>query len=82
MRYVIKKEGEGYFTEMGIVETKAVTLKGVVMGHEDTHRPKFEAFKPGQAAKFDTEQDAKELMANAEFGGAEAFAGCTVAPEA
>jgi len=78
MRYVIKKQGEGYFTEMGIIETKAVYLNGNLMGHENVFRPLFEAFKPQQGSHFDTELDANEQMADARFGGPASFADCVV----
>lgn len=77
MRYVIKGP-TGYFTEMKVVETRAVTLNGNLVGHENVYRPQFEAFKAAQASQFDTEGDATALMADSNYGGAEAFAQCSV----
>ena len=80
MRYVIKKPGEGYFTEMRISETVPVTLDDRVVGHQNTYRPRFEAFKDSQATQFDTEADARGLMQMPRYGGASAFAQCTIEP--
>lgn len=80
MRYVIKKEGAGYYTEMVCVETKPVFLNGNCLGHDNVMRPQFEAFRTSQASQFDTEQDAVDLMANAQFGAPASFEGCVVEP--
>ncbi len=95
MRYVIKHPTEGYFTEFEVDQTIPVLApmemvlhagsppvpKGAQIGVEHTYKPKFEAFKPGQASQFDTEDDANGQIANAgaAMGGPGAFAGCTVA---
>jgi hypothetical protein len=97
MRYVIKKPGEGYFTEFEVVETRAVVApldmvihaghppvkKGEIIGTESNYRPLFEAFKPSQAIKFDTPADAEGQIANPDpsHGGPAAFADCIVEPE-
>jgi len=60
--------------------------KGGVIGTSVFYRPAFDAFKPSQAVQFDTEADALAQVSNLnpdgspneQFGGAEAFAGCTV----
>jgi len=80
VRYVIKKPAEGYFTEMKIHKTVPVTLDGRVLGHQNYYSPVFEAFKAAQASQFDTEADARSLMKNDQYGGAAAFANCTIEP--
>jgi len=80
MRYVIVTTGGEYFTQFEIIETRAITLNDVLIGHEDIRLPKFDALRAPQAAKFDSEQDARDQMANAlpRHGGPDAFKGCTV----
>lgn len=90
MRFVIRKEGKGYFTEFQVVETRQVLApvdippvkKGDVVGVESTYEPLFEAFKPAQAIQFDTEADALAQTKNPDplMGGPEAFKGCIVEP--
>jgi hypothetical protein len=95
MRYVIKHPTEGYFTHFEVSESIPILApmemvlhqgsppvpKGAQIGSEEHYRPKFEAFKPGQATQFDTEDDAKNQIANTtpNHGGPQAFASCTVA---
>jgi hypothetical protein len=80
MRYVIKHPDGTYFTEMRSVETKAVTLRGQVIGHEETYRPKFDAPQPRFASQFDTEADAAALLHDSQFGAPDSFAGCSIYP--
>lgn len=82
MRFVIKGSNGAFFTEFEVTESRSVTLKGAHVGFEQDMRPKFEAFMPRHASKFDTAQDAEAQIANADplHGGPEAFAGCTVQP--
>jgi len=82
MRYVIKSQAGGYFTEFEVLQTRAVTLNGVLLGHEHDLKPIFEALRPKQAAKFDTEADALAQLKNPNLfhGGPDAFSGCTVEP--
>lgn len=99
MRYVIKHPTQGFFTEMKQVKTvpilapmdmvlhagHAPVRKGDVIGHESVFAPQFEAFRPSQAAQFDTKEDALVQIENhpddlggRDTGGPEAFASCTV----
>lgn len=96
MRYVIKHAQHvatcpancqlGYYTEMTALETKPVTVKGVVIAHETSWRPKFEGMRHGHAQQFNTEADAMDFMTGArkpgseDFGAPESFAGCMVEP--
>lgn len=82
MRYVIRHPDKGYFTEMKVSETKAVTLNGQVIGYESQYRPAFDAFMPTQAAQYDTEKDAQSAMASNpdQHGGVIAFDSCIVEP--
>lgn len=96
MRYVIKHAEHvaacpkdcalGYYTEMDAVETKAVTVKGVVVAHETTWHPKFEGMRHGHAQQFNTKADADEFMngvrkpGTEDYGAPESFAGCVVEP--
>lgn len=81
MSFAIRKAQEGLFTQMGIVETKPVTLNGQLLGHEEVYRPQFGGFK-GNASRFDTREDAEAMIKDPRFGGETegAFAGCTVEP--
>lgn len=78
--YVIRNAEGHFFTEMKIVETKEVRLKGDLIGVEDVYRPKFEASEPDDATQFHTEKDAFDLTQNPEYGGPDSFAGCTIEP--
>lgn len=80
MRFVIKHSTGAFFTEFKVLESRSVTLNGIHVGFEQDLQPKFEAFLPSQASKFDSREDAETQVANAELfhGGPEAFAGCTV----
>jgi hypothetical protein len=80
MRFVIKSPDGTYFTEMHSVETKPVTLRGQVIGHEETYRPKFDAPQPRFASQFDSKADAESLLHDQQFGAPESFAGCLVVP--
>lgn len=78
MRYVIKKPDEGFFTEMEVIETKAVKLHKIVVGYEQVYRPVFKGMQHGHASQFNTKKDAEDLMTNADFGAPESFAGCVI----
>lgn len=80
IRYVIKNPNVGYFTEMKISKTVPVTLDDRIVGHQNTYRPIFEGMRPSMASLFDTEADARSLMQNERYGGASAFANCTIEP--
>jgi hypothetical protein len=77
-RYCIKHPDGSYYTEMRSVETKPVTLRGQVVGHEDTYRPLFEAPQPRWACFYATRKDCEDLMQNPEYGGPSSFEGCVV----
>jgi hypothetical protein len=76
--FVVKNESGSYYTEMRVIETKAVHFKGELIGHEDTYRPKFEGRIPEHASKYGTEADCNDLMTNPAFGGPDTWAGCTI----
>jgi hypothetical protein len=82
MRYVIKSPEGGFFSGFDCIETRPVTLRGVLMGHEDHMRPAFKAFSTRDAVKFNDEADALGQIKNGEplHGGAEVFNGCVVLP--
>lgn len=82
MRYVIKKQNKGYYTEMVVKSSRGVTLNGLVIAVETLYEPIFMAFLPAQAAHYDTEADAQSAMTGnpAHYGGPEAFADCGVEP--
>jgi hypothetical protein len=82
MRYVIKSPDGSFFSGFDCIETRPVSLRGVVLGHEDHMRPVFKAAATRDAAKFNSEADADSQIANGEplHGGPEVFTGCIVLP--
>jgi hypothetical protein len=80
MRFVIRSANGAFFTEFEVKASRSVTLNGAHVGFEQDLAPKFEAFSPRHAAKFDSQADAETQIANADplLGGPAAFAGCTV----
>lgn len=83
MRYVIQSPEGGYFSGFDCVETRAVTFKGTLIGHEDHMRPVFKASTTRDAVKFNAESDALGQIKNGGdpfHGGAEVFTGCVALP--
>jgi hypothetical protein len=83
MRYAIKNAAGAYYTFCDIVgAVDRIEADGT--GKKEVHsrhvlKPNLDGH-PKDCSKFDTEQDAKDAMANEFLLDANAFAGCVVVP--
>lgn len=79
-RFVVHHPEKGYYHEHKVIETKAVTLKGQVMGYEQLHAPKFDGRQQIHGAQFNTREDAQTMIDNKDelYGPAGCFDGCVV----
>jgi hypothetical protein len=80
VRFAIRAPNGVFFTEMKAAGVRDVMANGVVIAHEQQYLPQFEASVARFASQFDTQADAESVMANAQFGAPQSFAGCVVVP--
>lgn len=79
MRFVIRK-GRDFYTGVTIDTSTPVYFKGQLLGTEETYKPVFDGSRPEHGCQFDTRADAQSMLRLKEYGGPEAFEGCSIVP--